>query len=157
MKFSSSNSSNNPIEVGTVEWGRNLATALDESATSNKPVFALFQEVPGCAGCQQFGQDVLSDPVIVETIENEFVPLLIHNNKPGYDAEILAQFGEPAWNFQVVRFLNADGVDIIERRDRVWSTRPLAQRMAQTLESTGRPVPAQLRTIADLDDHNSAG
>jgi len=35
------------IEVGTVEWGRDLDTALASSKRSGKPVFALFQEVPG--------------------------------------------------------------------------------------------------------------
>lgn len=108
-----------PMEVGLVQWGRDLDEALQASDESGKPVFALFQEVPGCIGCKQFGADVLSDPTIVASIERDFVPLLIHNNKPGKDAEVLAAYGEPAWNFQVVRFLNADGEDIIERRDRV--------------------------------------
>ncbi|MBW8173798.1 hypothetical protein K0651_12135 [Ornithinimicrobium sp. Arc0846-15] len=72
------------------------------------------------------------------------MPLLIHNNKPGRDAEVLAAFGEPACNFQVVRLLNADGEDIIERRDRVWETKPLAQRMIRTLKSHGQDVPDHL-------------
>ena len=37
----------NPVEVGKVEWGRDLEEALAESQKSKKPVFALFQEVPG--------------------------------------------------------------------------------------------------------------
>ena len=32
---------------------------------------------------------------LVEAIEAEFVPLLIHNNKPGKDAEVLKRFAEP--------------------------------------------------------------
>ena len=104
--------SSQPIETGTVQWQRSLEEALGDSAQSGKPVFALFQEVPGCAGCKQFGADVLSNPVIVDAIENEFVPLLIHNNTAGPDAEVLAAYGEPAWNYQVVRFLNAAGQDL---------------------------------------------
>ena len=38
---------NNPAEVGDVAWGRDLDAALKASRTSSKPVFALFQEVPG--------------------------------------------------------------------------------------------------------------
>ena len=37
----------NPIEVGLVEWGRDLDVAFAKSKTSGKPVLALFQEVPG--------------------------------------------------------------------------------------------------------------
>ena len=137
-----------PIEVGRVSWLRNLEEALAEADRTGYPVFALFQEVPGCAGCKQFGADVLSNPVIVDAIESEFVPLMIRNNADGgHDAEVLARYGEPAWNFQVVRFLDADGLDVIERRDRVWETGPLATRMIEAMESTGRPAPAWFKLI----------
>ncbi len=52
----------NPVEIGDVRWGRDLPTALAQSASSGKPVLVLFQEVPGCAGCQKFGRDVLRTP-----------------------------------------------------------------------------------------------
>lgn len=133
-----------PIETGKVEWQRDLGQALSASRDSGKPVFALFQEVPGCAGCKQFGRDVLSDPVIVGAIESEFVPLLIHNNKAGRDAEVLKRFNEPAWNYQVVRFLNDSGKDLIPRKDKVWTTGPLAERMIRALKKSNRDVPAYL-------------
>ena len=136
-----------PVEAGKVDWGRDLDTALNQSRQSGNPVFALFQEIPGCAGCRQFGQEVLSNPLLVEAIETEFIPLLIHNNKPGKDAEVLRKFGEPAWNYQVVRFLDADEKDIIPRRDQVWDTSGIAERMITTLEKAGRPVPTFLRLI----------
>ena len=34
-------------ELGTVKWGRDMDAALETSKESGKPVFALFQEVPG--------------------------------------------------------------------------------------------------------------
>jgi len=34
-------------ELGTVTWEKNLDTALVKSGESGKPVFLLFQEVPG--------------------------------------------------------------------------------------------------------------
>ncbi len=72
-----------PIEVGTVEWGRDHDAALAASKASGKPVFLLFQEVPGCAGCKQFGWDELSNELVREAIESEFVPLMIPNNQNG--------------------------------------------------------------------------
>lgn len=137
-----------PEEAGTVVWGRDLDHALSASKQSGRPVFALFQEIPGCAGCQQFGRDVMSNPLIVEAIETEFTPLLIHNNKPGADSEVLHWFGEPAWNYQVVRFLDATAKDILPRRDQVWDTGGIAERMIATLKSVKRPVPRYLSLLA---------
>jgi len=143
-----------PIEAGKVKWGRDLEVALALSAKTGKPVFALFQEIPGCAGCQRFGRDVLSNPLLVEAIESEFTPLLIHNNRGGKDAEVLERFGEPAWNYQVVRFLSSKGKDIIPRKDQVWDTSGIAQRMIATLMKAKRPVPAYLSVLAS---EHSAG
>ncbi len=136
-----------PVEVGVVDWLRDLDDAVEKSKESGKPIFALFQEVPGCSGCKQFGKDVLSNRVVVDGIEEAFVPLLIHNNTPGRDAQVLKAFGEPAWNFQVVRFLDANTNDIIPRKDRVWETGPLVERMIETLTKAGRPIPEYLRII----------
>lgn len=124
----------NPVAVGTVRWGRNFESAMAAAKTTGKPIFVLFQEVPGCAGCQQFGRDVLSDATVVKMIEENFVPLLIPNNSPGKDAELLARFNEPAWNYQVVRFLDSNGHDLIPRKDRVWAAPELKQRMKLALE-----------------------
>jgi hypothetical protein len=141
-------SSPQPEEAGKVAWGRDLDAALASSKQTGKPVFALFQEIPGCAGCKQFGRDVMSNPLLVEAIETEFTPLLIHNNKPGTDAEVLKRFGEPAWNYQVVRFLHSNGEDVIPRRDQVWHTGGIAERMIATLTQAKRPVPAYLTLLA---------
>lgn len=137
-----------PVEAGKVSWGRDLDAALVASEVSGKPVFALFQEIPGCAGCQQFGREVMSHPLIVEAVETEFTPLLIHNNKPGKDADVLRRFGEPAWNYQVVRFLDARARDILQRKDQVWDTGGIAERMIATLRAAKRPVPSYLSLLA---------
>ncbi len=51
----------------------------------------------------------MTNPAIINAVENSFVPLLIYNNKKGADAEVLKKYGEPAWNYQVIRFLTMDG------------------------------------------------
>jgi hypothetical protein len=139
----------NPIEVGSVHWGRDLDKAFTTSDETGRPVFVLFQEVPGCGGCQDFGRTVLTEPLIVQAIETEFLPVLVYNNRGGKDRELLERFNEPAWNFQVVRFLNADGRDIIPRKDRVWTIRELAARMIEALRAVNRPVPGYLLTLAE--------
>ncbi|MGL5018950.1 MAG: VPGUxxT family thioredoxin-like (seleno)protein, type 2 [Luteolibacter sp.] len=134
----------NPVEVGKVIWGRDYESALASAKQSGKPIFLLFQEVPGCAGCKQFGREVLSDDKVVKTIQDQFTPLLIHNNKPGKDAEVLEKFNEPAWNYQVVRFLDADGRDLIPRKDKVWDSAALMERMKQALAKAG---PKKVKTV----------
>ena len=86
------------------------------------------------------------------------MPLLVVNNRPGADAKILRQFGEPAWNYQVVRFLTAKGKDLIPRKDKVWTTGPLARRMIASLKVAKRPVPSYLQALADatLSDSRKA-
>lgn len=136
LAFHSLAHAGNPVEVGNVAWGRDYDAALTASAESGKPIFLLFQEVPGCVGCKQFGKNVLTDPTVVSKIEDNFVPLLIHNNKGGEDGRIRKKFGEPAWNYQVIRFLDSNGKDIIPRKDRVWTKPELMARIEKTLAQT---------------------
>ncbi|MCW0219188.1 MAG: thioredoxin family protein [Prosthecobacter sp.] len=140
----------NPIEVGRVSWGRDVDVGLAEAKATGKPVFLLFQEVPGCSGCQQFGREVLSEPAMVAAIEKHFVPVFIPNNKSGKDGETLKRFHEPAWNYQVVRFLDAKGQDLVPRKDGVWTARPLAERMVQALKKAGLEASPELQALAGL-------
>jgi hypothetical protein len=131
-------------ELGLVRWGRGFEEALAASRSSGRPVVVLFDEVPGCATCRGFGQEVLSHPLLAEAIETEFVPLFVANCRPGRDAELLARFGEPAWNNPVLRFLDANGHDVIKRADELYSAHEIAVRLAEALRAAGRPVPAYL-------------
>lgn len=140
---------NNPVEVGHVNWSRDYQGALHTSRETGKPIFLLFQEVPGCIGCQNFGQQVLTHPLLVEAIEEEFIPVLVYNNRhTGKDRELLKRFDEPSWNYQVIRFIDADQRDIIPRRDRVWDLGGVATRMAAALEAAERPVPTYLKALS---------
>ena len=130
-------------------WERDFEGALEKSRRSGRPVLVLFQEVPGCSGCKEFGREVLTHPVIIASAENDFIPVLVYNNRPGRDAEILERYGEPAWNYQVIRFLDGSGRDIIPRRDRVWTVKGVARRMVDALERAGRDVPFDLRKLAE--------
>lgn len=95
---------------------------------------------------------MLTNPQLVRAIEEEFIPILVYNNRSGgMDLELLQRYREPAWNFQVIRFLDADGRDIIPRKDRVWTTLGVANRMVKTLEALKRPVPDYLVTLAGTE------
>ena len=84
---------------------------------------------------------------MIKAIESDFVPLLVPNNQPGEAATILRKFKEPAWNYQVVRFLNSKGEDLIPRKDKVWTTPHLASRMVEALGKAKRPVSESLREL----------
>ena len=139
----------NPVEVGDVDWGRDFDASLQRSAEEGKPVLVLFQEIPGCSGVRQFGREVLTNPELVRAIENEFIPMLVYNNRnSGIDRELLERYREPSWNYQVIRFLDARGKDVIPRKDRVWTTGAVAKRMIKALLAVNRPVPDYLKNLA---------
>ena len=100
------------VELGQVDWLRDMEAAKERSQQLDKPIFIWFQEVPGCMTCQRFGQEVMSDPFIIEVIEDEFIPLCIYNNRGGEDARILKQFGEPSWNNPVMRITDGTGASV---------------------------------------------
>ena len=140
---------NNPKELGWVNWKRDYNAGVNKAKAEGKPLFLLFQEVPGCSTCVGFGESVLAHPLLVEAIENEFVPVAIHNNKPGSDKATLKKFNEPAWNNPVVRFVDSQGDDLIPREDGVWSTLKVAERMISALKAAKRPVPDYLQWVVE--------
>ena len=96
-------------ELGQVEWYRNYDEAFLKAQKDSKPILLFFQEVPGCSTCRNYGYDVMSDPILVDMIENEFIPLCIYNNASGHDANILKKYNEPSWNNPVIRILDEEG------------------------------------------------
>ncbi|KAA3606016.1 MAG: hypothetical protein DWQ01_17625 [Planctomycetota bacterium] len=137
-----------PAELGKVQWQRDLEKSLAKAKAKQKPLFLLFQEVPGCQTCVDFGQGPLSQPLLVEAIENEFIPVLVFNNREGQDAIWLKHFQEPSWNNPVVRFLDSSGKDLLPRKDRVWSLPALVHRTVAALQKAGRTVPTYLQNFA---------
>ncbi|MEM9051291.1 MAG: VPGUxxT family thioredoxin-like (seleno)protein, type 2 [Bacteroidota bacterium] len=126
-----------PEELGNVNWLRNYEAAIEASKTSDKPILILFQEVPGCSTCRNYGHNVLSHPLMVEAIEEYFVPLAIYNNKSGEDAKILKKYGEPSWNNPVVRIIDSEGVNLTKRLASDYSAEGLYRKMNEVLEERG--------------------
>ena len=146
-----------PIELGKVKWIRDFDAGLLKSKTVNKPVFLLFQEVPGCGTCKNYGQEVLSHPLIVDAIETLFVPVAVYNNKGGADAKVLKMFGEPAWNNPVVRIVNEDKKNLIKRVSGNYSKLTVVNAMIQALVFRGDDVPAYLQLLQEELDAEQTG
>jgi len=126
-----------PAELGQVNWLRDYDIAVEQSENKNKPILILFQEVPGCSTCRNYGLDVLSHPLLVEAIEQYFVPLAVHNNRGGEDARILKKYGEPSWNNPVVRIIDRNESELVPRLSSDYSKRGLYQTMALALKKIG--------------------
>lgn len=141
--------SDQPKELGKVSWFRNYDEAVEESNRTEKPIFLLFQEVPGCSNCINFGHDLLSYPLFVEAIENEFVPLAIYNNVGGADKVILDKFNERAWNNPVVRFIDKNGVDLIPKMEFSLNPFLLHEKMKRVILLNHREVPPYFDLLAD--------
>lgn len=138
-----------PRELGDVSWERSFERAAARARETGLPLFALFQEVPGCQTCVSFGEQVLALPLLVEAIESEFVPVAVYNNRGGEDRQVLKRFDEPAFANPVVRFLDGDGRELVPRRAGVWLPHAIGRRMIAALEAAGRPVPLYLEDVVD--------
>lgn len=143
-------------ELGKVSWYRNYDEAVTIAKKEKKDIIILFQEVPGCATCLGYGYNVLSLPLMVEAIENSFIPLVIHNNKSGHDKKILEKFNEPSWNNPVVRIIDTEGKDIVKRIGNDYSALTLAKRLKEALTVRKTPIPKYIDLLEDeLNSLNS--
>lgn len=138
---------NQPIELGKVNWGRDLEKGIQLSKQMNKPIFLLFQEVPGCATCQNYGQSVLSHPLVVEAIQTEFIPVAVFNNKGGKDAAVLKEFREPSWNNPVVRVVDANKNDLVSRVAGNYSKLGVVNAMIDGLTQSQIEIPTYLSLL----------
>lgn len=134
-----------PVELGRVKWHTHMDKAVTIARQQQKPVLVLFQEVPGCSTASGYGRNVLSQPLLVESIEQHFVPLLVYNNRQGYHRQLLEAFGEPAWNNPVVRIIDADLAPLAPRLAGDYTPQGLARQMITAMENTQQPVPDALR------------
>lgn len=130
-----------------MHWYRDYDKALVVAAKEDKDVLLLFQEVPGCSTCRNYGHNVLSHPLMVEAIESLFVPLAIFNNKEGKDKKILDQYGEPSWNNPVVRIVDEQGKDVVKRIGNDYSALTLCKRMIAALLKNKKEVPEYLTLL----------
>ena len=138
---------NQDEELGKIAWLRDFETAIAQSKKEGKPVLILFQEVPGCATCRNYGRNVLSNPLMTEAIENEFIPLAIFNNKGGNDAKILKKYGEPSWNNPVVRIINENGENLVDRVASDYSAKGLYNAMLASLIKNGNDIPQYVKIL----------
>ncbi len=134
-------------ELGEVSWHRNYHFAKQLAVREQKDLLILFQEVPGCATCRNYGRNVLTHPLIVETIETFFIPVVVYNNKGGRDKELLDRFKEPAWNNPVVRIVNTSGKDLIQRVSGNYSAKWLITAIIKALSVKRKNIPEFLKLL----------
>ena len=95
-----------------------------------------------------FGEGPLSQPLVVEALEELFHPVAIRNNVEGYEKDILQRYEEPTWNNPVMRFVDGQGKDVIPRKDRQWSMGQVVARLVEALQASKRTAPRWLRGLA---------
>ncbi len=151
------NPGNQDEELGKVAWYRDYDQAVALSAEQNKPVFILFQEVPGCMTCRNYGQYVMSNPLLVEAIENEFIPLAIFNNKGGKDKKILQKYNEPTWNNPVVRVVDKNGNNLTKRISGDYSALAVYNAITEVLQKEGKEIPKYITLLGEELKGNKYG
>lgn len=142
------------VELGEVNWSRSYDQALEDSKEQDKPIFLLFQEVPGCATCRNYGKNVLSNPLVVDVIENYFVPLAIFNNKGGEDKKVLEKYKEPSWNNPVVRIVDSKGENIAKRVSGNYSASGILDAINQSFAERQMQTPQDILLLQDILNTN---
>ncbi|MAW62127.1 MAG: hypothetical protein CMJ94_15025 [Planctomycetes bacterium] len=59
------------------------------------------------------------------------------------------RYNEPAWNYQVVRVVDADGKDLIPRVAKDWTVAAVTEAMLAGLKAAKKEAPTWLQLIAD--------
>lgn len=86
---------------------------------------------------------------MVEAAEELFIPIAIYNNtKDDADAAVLARYEEPAWNYQVLRVVDAKGDNLIPRVAKDWTTAAFAGAMVDGLKAAKLEVPSWFQLVA---------
>jgi hypothetical protein len=134
-------------ELGAIEWNRDFNEAVVLSKESGRPLFMLFQEVPGCATCVDYGRLVLSHPLVAEAIETHFVPLAVFNNRGGDDGRVMKHFNEPPWNNPVVRIIDHKEQPLAKKLSGDYTISGTTGPMIHALEKSRNPVPQYLRIV----------
>ncbi|MBK8152882.1 MAG: thioredoxin family protein [Saprospiraceae bacterium] len=150
-------SQSQPEELGLVRWLRDMNSAQEKSKSTGKPILILFQEVPGCSTCKNYGEQVMSHPLIVEAIETYFIPLCIYNNRGGSDKQILDYFQEPSWNNPVVRIVDAQLKEVSPRLNGNYSAYAMVSKINVSLIKSGKLVPQYLQLLEDELQAQSSG
>ncbi len=139
--------SDNPVELGHVNWLRNFDEAKAKALKKNKPILVFFQEVPGCSTASGYGKRVMTHPLIIEAVETLLVPVAIYNNVGGHDREVLNSFKEPTWNNPVVRIITPDGKQLSPRLKGDYTRLGLVNSMVTALKNNNDPVPKYLEIL----------
>ncbi len=147
--YSQKTSTKEHVELGDVNWHRSYDDALQLAQKQNKAVLILFQEVPGCATCRNYGNNVLTHPLLVDAIQTSFVPLCVFNNNEGEDLKILKKYGEPTWNNPVVRIVDPQGKDLIRRVSGNYSKAGLITAMNSALIANGELIPEYMSLLEE--------
>jgi hypothetical protein len=134
-------------ELGRVRWSRSYDEAIAAASSNDKPLLVYIYDVSESEETARYGSEVLSHPLIVESIETLFSPLAVRNDGEGADAEILAMLGEQAGNGMVIRILETDGGDLSERIENGYSQEVLLYSMVRALEKSNRDAPLYVKIL----------
>lgn len=149
--------SDNPVELGHVNWLRNFDEAKAKAVKENKPILVFFQEVPGCSTASGYGKRVMTHPLIIEAAETLFVPVAIYNNVGGHDRKILDSFNEPSWNNPVVRIITPEGKSLTPRLNGDYTRLGLVNTMVTALKNNNMEVPQYLEILQKELSANKTG
>jgi len=120
-----------------VSWQTDHDSALKASAKTGKPVFILFEGE--ASSSRALKNDVLKHPLFIESIDTDFIPLLVKNSKSGNSKDLIAKYNISREKLPAIRFLDSSGKDIIPPKDDKITAAQLLPRMKSALGKISKP------------------
>jgi len=145
-----------PSTLGSVAWERDFSHSVERSRREGKPILILFTSFEDEETAIEYGEYVLSHPLLTEAIETLFIPLAINNEGGQNDQKVMNQFGEPRGNKPVVRIFEPDSQLPEDRLAGNYSDTALAMTMIIGLNKRGKTPPVYLRIIAGEEESRVA-
>lgn len=158
---------NRNVELGGISYlfmsaNTKFSSVAKISDKADRPILLIVQQAPGSRLAREFGANVLSHPLVVETAEDLFVPVALIRGSNGNHAasvadgngyaDTLSKYDQPASITPLIRIMNSEGVDLVPPiADKGCTIGNITSAMTQALESHNRvmeyPYPRYLKHL----------
>jgi thioredoxin-related protein len=81
-----------------INWTDDYKIALEKSNSTNKPILMLIDSL-GCLYCELLEEEVLSNEMVSDFINENFIPLKVNKNNKTYPKENFTIYGTPTTFF----------------------------------------------------------
>lgn len=136
-------------EFANISWDFEFDNASEFAGRKGYPMLVLLVELPASPASVQFGQEVLSHPLIHDAIESQFVHVAVFNGLDENAERTRKLLGERRFGDSVIHLITPDHKPLVKRLANNRTVAGLAGAMVTALEKSKRSVPLFLQLLAE--------